>query len=84
MNQIVPILIQQALEEAEVALEAEESKVMRAQIEISQVRSEIDKRLAEKVRFTICCDRWPSEHWCNSARDNYTLSVIHNRTYNDE
>lgn len=47
MNQIV--LIQQALEEAEVALEAEESKVMRAQIEISQVRSEIDKRLAEKV-----------------------------------
>lgn len=42
------MLFQQALDDAEAALEAEENKVLRAQIEISQVRSEIGKRLAEK------------------------------------
>lgn len=30
------------------ALEAEESKVMRAQVEVSQIRSEIEKRIQEK------------------------------------
>lgn len=36
------------MDDAEAALEAEESKVMRAQVEISQIRSEIEKRLQEK------------------------------------
>lgn len=39
---------QQALDDAEAALEAEENKVLRAQIEISQIRSEIEKRVTEK------------------------------------
>merc|ERR1719391_595752 len=37
-----------ALEEAEGALEQEENKVLRAQLELSQVRQEIDRRVAEK------------------------------------
>merc|ERR1719495_481995 len=37
-----------ALEEAEGALEAEENKVLRAQLELGQVRQEIDRRMAEK------------------------------------
>jgi len=40
--------LQAALEEAEGALEAEENKVLRAQLELGQVRQEIDRRLAEK------------------------------------
>uniref|UniRef100_A0A1I7XLC0 Myosin motor domain-containing protein n=1 Tax=Heterorhabditis bacteriophora TaxID=37862 RepID=A0A1I7XLC0_HETBA len=40
--------IKQALDDAEAALEAEESKVLRAQVEVSQIRSEIEKRLQEK------------------------------------
>ena len=40
--------MQKALDEAEAALEAEESKVLRAQIEVSQIRSEIEKRIQEK------------------------------------
>jgi len=40
--------IQQALDEAEAALEAEETKVMRAQVEVSQIRQEIEKRIREK------------------------------------
>ncbi|VDK52965.1 unnamed protein product [Anisakis simplex] len=40
--------LQQALDDAEAALEAEESKVLRSQVEISQIRSEIDKRINEK------------------------------------
>ncbi|CAD6186727.1 unnamed protein product [Caenorhabditis auriculariae] len=40
--------LQKALDEAEAALEAEESKVLRAQIEVSQIRSEIEKRIQEK------------------------------------
>merc|ERR1719458_2476490 len=40
--------LQAALEEAEGALEAEENKVLRAQLELSQVRQEIDRRVAEK------------------------------------
>merc|ERR1712179_124258 len=40
--------LQAALEEAESALEQEENKVLRGQLELSQVRQEIDKRIAEK------------------------------------
>merc|ERR1712121_203468 len=37
-----------ALEEAEATLEQEENKVLRCQVELSQVRTEIERRLAEK------------------------------------
>merc|ERR1712037_721043 len=37
-----------ALEEAEGALEQEENKVLRASLELGQVRQEIDRRIAEK------------------------------------
>lgn len=40
--------LQQALEDAESALEVEESKNQRAQIEIAQIRAEIERRIAEK------------------------------------
>merc|ERR1711992_275254 len=40
--------LQSALEEAEGALEAEENKVLRAQLELGQVKQEIDRRIAEK------------------------------------
>ena len=40
--------LQAALEEAECALEQEENKVLRAQLELSQVRQEIDRRVGEK------------------------------------
>merc|ERR1712007_284995 len=40
--------LQAALEEAEGALEQEENKVLRAQLELTQVRQEIERRLAEK------------------------------------
>merc|ERR1712200_284369 len=40
--------LQAALEEAEGALETEENKVLRAQLELGQVRQEIDRRMAEK------------------------------------
>merc|ERR1739846_37948 len=40
--------LQAALEEAEAALEQEENKVLRAQLELGQVRQEIDRRIAEK------------------------------------
>uniref|UniRef100_A0AC35UIR9 Myosin motor domain-containing protein n=1 Tax=Rhabditophanes sp. KR3021 TaxID=114890 RepID=A0AC35UIR9_9BILA len=40
--------LQAALDDAEGALEAEESKVLRAQVECSQIRSEIEKRISEK------------------------------------
>jgi len=40
--------LQSALEEAEGALEQEENKVLRASLELSQVRQEIDRRVAEK------------------------------------
>ena len=39
---------QSALEEAEAALEQEENKVLRAQLELGQVRQEIDRRIQEK------------------------------------
>merc|ERR1711962_1982689 len=40
--------LQAALEEAEGALKQEENKVLRSQLELSQVRQEIDRRVAEK------------------------------------
>merc|ERR1719187_2845747 len=40
--------LQAALEEAEATLEQEENKVLRAQLELSQVRTEIERRIAEK------------------------------------
>merc|ERR1712086_871690 len=40
--------LQAALEEAEGALEQEENKVLRAQLELSQVRQEIERRIVEK------------------------------------
>merc|ERR1712193_124305 len=40
--------LQATLEEAEGALEQEENKVLRAQIELTQIRKEVDHRIAEK------------------------------------
>merc|ERR1712038_874247 len=40
--------LQAALEEAEGALEAEENKVLRAQLELSQVRQDVDRKVVEK------------------------------------
>ena len=40
--------LQAALEEAEATLEQEENKVMRAQLDLSQVKQEIDRRIQEK------------------------------------
>merc|ERR1719382_2178183 len=40
--------LQGALEEAEGALEQEENKVLRAQLELGQVKQEIDRRIVEK------------------------------------
>merc|ERR1719268_666630 len=40
--------LQSALEEAEATLEQEENKVLRCQKELSQVKTEIDRRIAEK------------------------------------
>eukprot|EP00095_Tigriopus_kingsejongensis_P012356 maker-scaffold198_size266703-snap-gene-1.28 protein:Tk12356 transcript:maker-scaffold198_size266703-snap-gene-1.28-mRNA-1 annotation:"myosin heavy muscle isoform x29" len=40
--------LQAALEEAEAALEQEENKVLRSQLEMAQVRQEIDRRIQEK------------------------------------
>merc|ERR1712241_1115889 len=40
--------LQVALEEAEGALEQEENKVLRSQLELTQVRQEIERRIGEK------------------------------------
>merc|ERR1712050_403660 len=40
--------LQAALEEAEATLEMEENKVLRAQLELAQVKQEIDRKIAEK------------------------------------
>ena len=40
--------LQAALEDAEATLEMEENKVLRAQLELGQVKQEIDRRVAEK------------------------------------
>ena len=41
--------LQAALEEAEAALEQEENKVLRSQLELGQIKQEIDRRIQEKV-----------------------------------
>merc|ERR1712196_559959 len=51
------------LEEAEGALEQEENKVLRAQLELTQVRQEIERRIAEK------------EDEFNSTRKNFQKAV---------
>merc|ERR1712038_23575 len=55
--------LQAALEEAESALEAEENKVLRAQLELGQVKQEIDRRIAEK------------EEEFNNTRKNHTRAM---------
>lgn len=40
--------LQAALEEAEAALEQEEAKAQRAQLEIANVKQDVERRLAEK------------------------------------
>merc|ERR1712079_72667 len=40
--------LQAALEEAESALESEENKVLRAQLELGQVKQDVDRKIAEK------------------------------------
>lgn len=51
--------LQAALEEAEGALEREEAKVARAQLEIAGIRSEIDRRIAEKE------EEFEASRYCN-------------------
>merc|ERR1712209_15441 len=46
--------LEAALSEAEGALEQEENKVLRCQLELTQVRQEIDRRMAEKDEEFIC------------------------------
>merc|ERR1712051_267126 len=48
--------LQAALEEAEAALEQEENKVLRSQLELGQVRQEIDRKIAEK------CEEFDNTH----------------------
>jgi len=55
--------LQAALEEAEGALEQEENKVLRAQLELTQVRQEIERRIAEK------------EEEFNSTRKNFQKAI---------
>merc|ERR1712072_340776 len=55
--------LQAALEEAEGALEQEENKVLRAQLELTQVRAEIGRRISEK------------EEEFQSTRKNFTKAV---------
>merc|ERR1739848_837976 len=43
--------LQAALEDAEAALEQEENKVLRAQLELGQVRQEIDRRIQKEEEF---------------------------------
>merc|ERR1711992_481641 len=43
--------LQGALEEAEATLEMEENRVLRSQLELANVRQEIDRRVAEKEEF---------------------------------
>ena len=49
MVKVQTIVVQAALEETEGSLEQEENKVLRAQLELSQVRQEVDRKIEEKV-----------------------------------
>merc|ERR1712048_1262271 len=42
--------LQAALEEAESCLESEENKVLRAQLELGQVKQEVDRKIGEKEK----------------------------------
>ena len=42
-----------ALEEAEATLEQEENRVLRAQLELGQVRQEIDRKIQETVLYFV-------------------------------
>ncbi|XP_016068617.1 PREDICTED: myosin-7B [Miniopterus natalensis] len=55
--------LQAALEEAEGALELEETKTLRIQLELSQVKAEVDRKLAEK------------EEECTNLRRNHQRAV---------
>merc|ERR1712240_249353 len=48
MGEAEKLELSAALEEAEGALEQEENKVLRATLELTQVRQEIERRIAEK------------------------------------
>merc|ERR1712156_1205492 len=48
MGEAEKLELQTALEEAEGALEQEENKVLRAQLELTQVRQVIERRIGEK------------------------------------
>ena len=50
-------MVQSALEEAEGALEQEENKVLRAQLELAQTKQEIDRKISEKEEEFDNC-RW--------------------------
>ena len=51
--------LQGALEEAEAALEQEENKVLRAQLELGQVKQEIDRKIQEK------CEEFENTRYVN-------------------
>merc|ERR1712242_431842 len=55
--------LQAALEEAESALEAEENKVLRSQLELGQVKQDVDRKIAEK------------EDEFNNTRKNHTRAM---------
>merc|ERR1711992_12426 len=55
--------LQAALEEAESALEAEENKVLRAALELGQVKQDVDRKIAEK------------EEEFNNTRKNHTRAM---------
>merc|ERR1719474_301223 len=61
--------LQAALEEAEAALEQEENKVLRAQLELGQVRQDIDRRVTEK------------EEEFNNTRKNHARAMEYLGTY---
>ena len=50
-------MVRSALEEAEGALEQEENKVLRAQLELAQTKQEIDRKISEKEEEFDNC-RW--------------------------
>lgn len=71
--------LQAALEEAEAALEQEENKVLRSQLELSQVRQEIDRRIQEKEE-EFENTRWVNNNfWC---WQNGFMSVCSLQTHN--
>merc|ERR1712078_899323 len=55
--------LQAALEEAESALESEENKVLRVQLELGQVKQDVDRKIAEK------------EEEFNNTRKNHTRAM---------